>query len=148
MERVNKHMREILFRGQTRKCGEKVRMGDGEKLPGHWTYGGIFRGAGDYSVIYGWEDGDEHTGATIKKLAVYSDTVGQYTGLKDKNGKRIFEGDIIEHKRIGKRFSVRFDNDSARFILDGTPCNYDFTELTDLQLCVIGNIYDTPELLE
>ena len=46
-------MREILFRGQTRRYGEKVRMGDGKKLPGNWVYGGIFPGTGDFSVIYG-----------------------------------------------------------------------------------------------
>ncbi len=40
-------MRAILFRGQTRKRGEKVRMSGG-KLPGNWRYGGIFSGTGDY----------------------------------------------------------------------------------------------------
>ena len=48
-------MREILFRGQTRKNGEKVRM-NGEKVPGNWVYGGVCQGVGDYSIIYGSDD--------------------------------------------------------------------------------------------
>ena len=81
-------MREILFRGQTRKRGEKVLMGSGEKLPGQWAYGGIFPGTGDFSIIYGWEDGVEHTGGNLKKFPVYSDTVGEYAGKIDKNALR------------------------------------------------------------
>ena len=75
-------MREILFRGQTRRYGEKVRMGDGKKLPSQWVYGSIFAGTGDFSVIYGAKT-EEFAGAAIEKHTVYSDTVGQYTGLKD-----------------------------------------------------------------
>ena len=83
-------MREILFRGQTRKCGEKVRMGDGEKLPGRWVYGGITPGIGDFSIIYGGENENDPSDG-LEKWVVYSATVGQFTGLMDKNGKRIFE---------------------------------------------------------
>ncbi len=97
-------MREILFRGQTRRNGEKVWM-NGEKVPGNWVYGGIFQGTGDFSVIYGAEK-EDFTGADIGKHPVYTDTVGQYTGLTDSNNnsKKIFEGDIVKcrHEWVGK----------------------------------------------
>lgn len=139
-------MREILFRGQTRKLGEKVRM-NGEKVPSNWVYGGIFPGTGDYSIIYG-------IGEDIEKYTVYSDTVGQYTGLTDKNGKKIFEGDIVRIGDIthdgqvqisGKNFLV--DMQRACWIIEHCP-DWDFL-CTNARSCeVVGNIHDNPELLE
>lgn len=86
-------MREILFRGQTRRPGEKVRL-NGEKLPGEWAYGGIFPGKGDFSIIYGCTDTDLTVG-NLERHGVYSDTVGQFTGKCDKAGTKAFEHDCI-----------------------------------------------------
>lgn len=141
-------MREILFRGQTRRKGEKVRM-DGSPVDSNWVYGGILPGEGDRSIIY-------QTEPEIDKFPVYSDTVGQYTGLKDKNGTRIFEGDILIYVvdgeyDIDEKYLVVFDDDEAafkvRFYYKGKFACYD-----DIAPCehleVIGNIYDNPELLK
>ena len=125
-----------------------VRMGDGKKLPGHWVYGGIFPGTGAYSVIYGWESKDEQTGATLKKLTVYSDTVGQYTGLNDKNGQRIFEGDILKAP-LGDRlivFAVEWDKENGRF-LGFTSDRQIVYAGREPKAEIIGNIYDNPELI-
>lgn len=141
-------MREILFRGQTRRYGERVRIGDGKKLPSKWVYGGIFPGTGDFSVIYGAEK-EDFTGADIEKHPVYSDTVGQYTGLTDKNGKRIFEGDIVKDDSISLLGDVVFStvgipSFGINDVHDGLQYHDSFWH----ELEIIGNIHDNPELLE
>lgn len=140
--------REILFRGQTRKYGEKIRMGTGEKLPGQWVYGGIFPGTGDFSVIYGWESEEEQTGGNLKKLSVYSDTVGQYTGMTDKNGTKIFEGDILKGA-WNERIAVYYDTCYLAFRAR-TEAGFekDISYYDNGRLEVVGNIYDNPELLK
>ena len=130
-------MREILFRGQARRHGEKVKL-DGDKVPSHWVYGGIFQGTGDYSIIYDING----------KYAVYSDTVGQYTGLKDKYGERIFEGDILLLDGEDGYFKLEFDEDTARFVMIGDSVQVDFDIFWSYEVEVIGNIHDNQELLE
>lgn len=131
-------MREILFRGQTRQKGEKVRM-DGSPVDSNWVYGGILPGKGDHSIIY-------QTEPELEKFPVYTDTVGQYTGLKDKNGTRIFEGDIVEHER--HMHIVAYNDEYAGFwpfYDQDHPAGYG---VIGEESEVIGNIHDNPELLE
>ena len=133
--------REIVFRGQTRRWGEKVNP-KGNKLPGRWVYGGIFPGTGDFSIIYGGKTGPE-----LKKFVVYSETVGQYIGLTDKNEQRIFEGDILEDS-LGIRFIVRWDKNNARYLgftLGKEPKIVYVGR--EPKAVIIGNAYDNPELM-
>lgn len=138
-------MREILFRGQTRRYGEKVRL-NGEKIKSNWVYGGIFsqNGDGDFAIIYQQEP-------TVEKYPVYADTVGQYTNMLDKNGRKIFEGDIID-------FSDRYDGDGygvVRYDAEATEFEFVYDNFCEglgrsywsENVEVIGNIYDNPELL-
>lgn len=161
-------MREILFRGQTRKYGEKVRISDGQKLPGRWVYGGVLQGAGSHSIIYGSENVN-NTGESLDKFCVHTDTLGQFTGLTDKHGKKIFEGDVVKavivrdlgggtqnREEIG---IIGYDKIGMIGLIAkyaGTiPIWSDFFQELTLSGCiddfwfeVIGNIHDNPELLE
>lgn len=126
--------REILFRGQTRKRGEKVRM-DGTLVDGNWVYGGIFPGEGDFSIIY--------SSHPVKKHVVYTDTVDQYTGLTDKNGVKIFEGDIVRFPwELGQATDTVIFRDGGF-----TLTHYWWATVLDGKAEVIGNIHDNPELI-
>ena len=148
-------MREILFRGQTCRYGEKVNM-TGNKLSSKWVYGGIFpqNNGGDFAIIYQQEP-------SIEKFTVYADTVGQYTGVKDKNGVKVFEGDIIRvrFETYGRDvydfeepiewyedFAVYFDDHFHEWRVRHFGYNESLWEY-DEDCEVVGNIYDNLELI-
>ena len=130
-------MREILFRG---------------KAKGKWFFGDITEWPlGEFQI---WTKTREDGG---HNYMIGPATVGQFTGLLDKNGKRIFEGDIVISYLMNTRTKVKFqrytvdsDNFSASFSLTGIKDGDfipRFTELAAKYLEVIGNIHDNPELL-
>ena len=139
-------MREFLFRGQTRRKGQKVWM-DGSPVDSNWVEGyGVCMGKGDFSIIY--------AGDHVEKFVVYTDTVGQFTGLTDKNGKKIFEGDIVHciSRTDMAIMVVIFEDGEFRMVLlekykDYIPgCGFYAIRCFDKE--IIGNIHDNPELLE
>lgn len=120
-------MREILFRGK-----RDPKYGEG------WCFG----------VPYIDHDGDCILANDCSKLVVIPETVGQYIGLNDKNGKKIFEGDIVtgyfDHEKIiGYIF---YGEDATFFIQRNGLYGIGLNNATDW-LSVIGNIHDNPELL-
>ncbi len=138
-------------------------MGTRGKLPGRWVYGGIFPGTGDFFIIYDWEAEQEQTGCNIKSGRSISNTIGQYTGLPDKNGVKIFEGDIVRtHYANAKKADfveyIVFHNGRFCATPDDEHCWIDLADGVrhppqDRSVYmewyeVIGNIYDNPELLE
>lgn len=128
-------MREILFRGK-------------RKLDNSWIFGSLH--------IEKFIDDEENLCCEICQCDVHPETVGQFTGLTDINGKKIFEGDIIKTKEYGKKGKngVNFnDFDIFEIVYSSGAFKANnesrlFNLLSGRRYEVIGNIYDNPELLK
>ena len=131
-------MREILFRGK-RIDNDEMFRGNLLKL-NKKTY------LVPQNAWFEW-------GKLTAIVEIYPETLGQYTGLRDKNGKRIFEGDICKNTKTSEIVSVQWHGTMAGYVWNKRKENnqnlFDFGELFRAydKYEVIGNIHDNPELL-
>lgn len=123
---------EILFRGKRIDNGEWVKGFYVCVLDTRYIMTGKF---------------DSLTNGIINSEAykVDPDTVGRFTGLEDKLGTKIFEGDVIDD--LGVEYIVVFDSDYAQFRGKFDGWNAEISHIAS-RCEVIGNIHDNPELLE
>ena len=141
-------MREILFRGKRCDNGEWVQ-GYYIRAEHHWHNHGIHK---DWITLGASANGGWF--ALHNKYAVKSETIGQFTGLTDNNGKKIFEGDIIEWFAQGESERpdfgyIEYDEQSFAWRVCWQKYDPDFMEgMQQEYISVIGNIHDNPELLE
>ena len=133
-------MREILFRGKSKAVGSE------------WLYGDVLIYENSAQI---WEtiNGRKHNSV------VSLETVGQYTGLTDKNGKKIFEGDVVlfedesptnyeYHDCTEMRCGAIEYGDNCFYITDRIAVEMeDLIYDGKLDVEIIGNIHDNPELL-
>ena len=146
-------MREILFRGKTKN-----------ELPSRWVYGSL----ADVGQKYFIDDYQDNS-------RVITETIGQYTGRKDVNGRKIFDGDICRVTYLEKRYNTFNDGKETyddytemveQVVYSENHCCYMLkTQIDDIEMIrplndlsvkgftidkieVIGNIFDNKELLD
>ena len=110
---------------------------------GEWAEGLLTIMWGQFHII---NPNDENTAYPIDPS-----TICQCTGLKDKNGKLIWENDICIINGFDDEdgcFVLEWEKSTARFAFDGDCCCVDFDNVYGYECEVVGNIFDNPELLE
>lgn len=130
-------MREILFRGKD--------------IAGNWHYGDFEYYTDDFVKIVNHSQQE-------RDKKVERETVGQYTGLTDENGKKIFEGDIVKEEDCvhngevqiyGRKWVVYFDKGGFFGWRKGyKSCGLSKFIPNISGIEIIGNIHDNPELLK
>ena len=134
-------MREILFRAKAinrNKGYHRTKYKNGD-----WVYGLITRLYDEQFENLPAEMTNEYG---VSGIEIDHKTIGQYTGLTDKNSKKIFEGDIVEYQE--EYGEIEYFEQEAMFAVSFDTWCTDFDHLYGKDVEIIGNIHDNPELLK
>ena len=125
-------MRDIEFRAKSKYTNE-------------WVFGSLLVGLNNETSIAHSPRCEKHHGYTqLQTEPIDPDTVGQYTGINDPKGKRIFEGDIYKSK--GDIGCIIFE-DQSFFTKDWEDWRVHLMYMVDKDFEIIGDIHDNPEFL-
>ncbi|MBR0360399.1 MAG: hypothetical protein IIX21_04735 [Clostridia bacterium] len=139
-------MREILFRGK--------RKDNGKWVEGYYARKGVDKDTFKHFICVMTFNVNGNTYSSmfyLTDIEVIPETVGQYTGMTDKNGTKIFEGDVVMKRTYHKKkpCEVVFGVGCFHCGWGGGSSTKDHPYLlNDKQIEVIGNIHDNPELLK
>ena len=158
-------MREILFRGKPVNKAIYTNFEKKFKNASFFSNGFVFGSLVIYENKYyiclniklnmsGIIFNSNESNMTATMIEVIPETVGQFTGLTDKNGKKIFEGDVLRAAYQPEQdVIIEWSDGSFRFRRADKPKDYVYCNIRYIQnavgrLKIIGNIYDNPELLK
>lgn len=133
-------MREIKFRGK--------RIDTGEWVYGYYAYHKDYGKGRDTHRIYEVYAESDPEVIFTNYHEVAPDTVGQFTGLYDADGKEIYEGDIFQVKAYEPKYEVYFADGMFQYRQIGSLNRPMFLRRINIDSYIIGNIHDNPELLK
>ena len=141
-------MREYKFRGKNKNTGK-------------WVYGYYFKDFNGKSYIINTLQKMQNADTSNVWIEVIEETIGQYTGLKDKNGKETYEGDVVlidaytyTEPEFSEEYLVEYNELLGMWELKNLEDNKDIKTFEDLNgwykldIKLLGNKWDNPELLE
>lgn len=113
---------------------------------GTFVYGSLVISNDKYYIALNVNANINRDDYEVYMIEVIPETVGQDTGRKDKNGKEIYEGDIIYVIPEDETAFILWDKETAKYIIQFKGWCADFDNYYGKELEVIGNIYDNPEM--
>ena len=132
-------MREVLFRGK--------RTDNSKWICGDLRHISDWKGGYNLHIV----DNTNGRNNSVTGLEIIPETIGQYTGLTDKNGVKIFEGDIVRYDVNYHDMVISYDVENwGGWLYEDMDDNmqaYSIYEFCLKDIAVVGNIHDNPELL-